>query len=174
MAEGPTGARVIDLPRLPEGLAQGEVGHALSDAIPSIYVYALSFFVIGQFWLAHHRLFRFIRAADRRLAVINLVFLGTMAFLPYPTSVLGEYGNGTTATVFYAVCIALAGLAELWLWLYAVRIRTLALPGFPGAGGGGREGRRLQRARLGRRVRRQRVQPFLVDLVGQGRQAGAG
>ena len=76
--------------------------------------------MIGLFWMGHHSIFRYITALDRPVIAINLVFLGFVAFLPYPTSLLGS-GNGPdrVATIFYSACISCAGLGELAIWLYA-------------------------------------------------------
>jgi uncharacterized membrane protein len=85
--------------------------------------------VIGLFWIGHHGLFRYIKALDRTLVLLNLLFLGCIAFLPYPTALVSAAGDQTPATIFYAAAIAAAGLAEAAVWLYAIRIRDLALPG---------------------------------------------
>jgi uncharacterized membrane protein len=60
--------------------------------------------------------------------LLNLLFLGCIAFLPYPTALLSAAGDQVPATIFYAAAIAAAGLAEAAVWLYAIRIRDLALP----------------------------------------------
>jgi uncharacterized membrane protein len=61
--------------------------------------------------------------------LLNLLFLGCIAFLPYPTALLSAASDQAPATIFYAAAIAAAGLAEAAVWLYAIRIRDLALPG---------------------------------------------
>ncbi len=96
----------------------------------NILSFGISFAVIGLFWMGHHSIFRYITVLDRPLIAINLVFLGIIAFLPYPTSLLGS-GNSAdrVATIFYAVCIACAGFAELAVWLYASYARDLLVPG---------------------------------------------
>jgi uncharacterized membrane protein len=81
------------------------------------------------FWLAHHGLFRYIKGLDRPLIRLNLLFLGTVAFMPYPTALLSAAGDQVPATVFYAASMAAVGLAEAAVWPYAIRIRELALPG---------------------------------------------
>ena len=103
----------------------------LRDTIPQVGGFALSFTVIGLFWVAHHGLFRHIKGLNRQLVLLNLLFLGCIAFLPYPTSLLSAAGDQVPATVFYAASIAATGLAETAVWLYAVHIRELALPGVP-------------------------------------------
>jgi Endosomal/lysosomal potassium channel TMEM175 len=87
--------------------------------------------VIGLFWLAHHSLFRHIKGLNRPLMLLNLLFLGCVASLPYPTSLLSAAADQAPATVFYALSIAAAGLAEAAIWLYAIHVRELALPGVP-------------------------------------------
>jgi uncharacterized membrane protein len=86
--------------------------------------FAISFAVIGLFWLGHHAIFRYITALDRRLITINLIFLGFIALLPYPTRLLSLHRGGLAnpaPVVFYAACSAAAGLAEGAIWLYATR-----------------------------------------------------
>ena len=93
----------------------------LSKDANSLVGFAISFAVIGLFWLGHHGIFRYITAFDRPLIGLNLVFLGTIAFLPYPTDVLSRPFSDRGAVIFYAICGAAAGLAEGAVWLYATR-----------------------------------------------------
>lgn len=111
---------VVDL-RVP--VAPGVTVHAdsvLRQAIPSIEGFGISFAVIGLFWIGHHSVCRYITAFDRPLIFLNLLFLGTIAFLPYPTQLLSStHRNQTAAVIFYAACCAAAGLAEAAFWLRA-------------------------------------------------------
>src|SRR5215831_8352897 len=110
---------VVDL-RVPN-LVQDPRGE-LADDKHKILSFGISFVVIGLFWLGHHHLFRYITALDRRLMLLNLLFLGTIAFLPYPTALLSAtQGEQPASTAFYAACVAATGLVELVIWLYAVR-----------------------------------------------------
>src|SRR5215470_15272891 len=54
----------------------------------ALLAFGISFAVIGLFWLGHHSIFRYITALNRRLIMINLLFLGFIALLPYPTRLL--------------------------------------------------------------------------------------
>jgi uncharacterized membrane protein len=117
---------VVDL-RVPDIVrnAAQEISHSTGR----ILSFAISFLVIGLFWMGHHRLFRYITALDRRLIFLNLLFLGTIAFLPYPTALLFAGNNHEPAApVFYAACVAGAGLVELVVWLYAIRAKGLVPP----------------------------------------------
>jgi uncharacterized membrane protein len=101
----------------------GESSRAnLHNNIFQILGFVISFAVIGIFWLGHHTMFRYIEAFDRPLIVLNLLFLGTIAFLPYPTQLLFSTSNKQeTAVIFYAACAAAGGLAEAAIWLQATR-----------------------------------------------------
>jgi TMEM175 potassium channel family protein len=99
--------------------------HELHLALPGIVGFGISFAVIGLFWLGHHGLFRFVTAFDRRLMLLNLLFVGTIAFLPYPTALLSSVSaSETAAVIFYAACAGGAGLVETAIWLYATHART--------------------------------------------------
>jgi uncharacterized membrane protein len=93
----------------------------LNKDINSLFGFGISFAVIGLFWLGHHGIFRYITAFDRPLVALNLLFLGTIAFLPYPTDVLSRPSSDTGAVIFYAICAGAAGLAEAAVWMYATR-----------------------------------------------------
>jgi|SRR5262245_4234123 len=119
---------VVDI-RVPDITGLVNASQALYDARYKILGFAISFLVIGLFWMGHHRLYRYITALDRSLIFLNLLFLGTIAFLPYPTALLfASSTSQVAATVFYAACVAGAGLAELVIWLYAIRAKGLVPP----------------------------------------------
>src|SRR5258708_11469542 len=91
---------------------------------PGLISFGISFAVIGLFWLGHHSIFRYIVALDRTLIGINLLFLGTIALLPYPTALLNLTARPHAAgVVFYAACVGAAGLGEGVIWLYATSPR---------------------------------------------------
>lgn len=103
-----------------------ESGAELRAAVPSLIGFAISFAVIGLFWLGHHTVYRYVTALDRRLILLNLVFLGTIAFLPYPTELLSLTHNQAPAVILYAACCSAAGLTEAAVWVYATHTAGLA------------------------------------------------
>jgi uncharacterized membrane protein len=105
--------------RLPQVPVDADLGRRMSSLTPQIVAYVISFFQLAQFWSAHHQLFRYIVQYDSTLIWLNLTFLLLIAFLPVPTSVLGETGLTSASVTFLASCLMLAGLAELAVWLHA-------------------------------------------------------
>ena len=86
---------VLDIraPDIPQNMVSSQLPGALLSLWPKYLSYVLSFVGISAFWLIHHSIFRPIRSYDRILLYLNLLFLMVVAFLPFPTSLLGEYGD---------------------------------------------------------------------------------
>ncbi|HSZ51669.1 MAG TPA: TMEM175 family protein [Caulobacteraceae bacterium] len=110
---------VLDL-KAPVG-AHGEP--RLDKVVPNILAFCLSFYVIGIFWQAHHSLFGHLQREDAVLRRVNLLFLGTIVFLPFPTSVMSEFDQSTTTVTFYAASAGAVGLMQ------AVLVMTARRPG---------------------------------------------
>jgi uncharacterized membrane protein len=117
----------IHLPASDTLYTDTELLRRLSGMWQSYLAYILSFLVIGTFWIAHHRKFRFIRRYDGGLIMLNLLFLMIVAFIPFPTAILSNY-TGLTATVFYALVMLLASLLMTAIWWYASRHPRLIDP----------------------------------------------
>jgi uncharacterized membrane protein len=96
---------------------------ALGDLWPSYGAYVLSFVMIGIYWANHHSFFRLFVRADHYFLVLNVVFLMAIAFLPFPTAVLGEYlddaAQRDTAVTLYAFGLLLPAFGWIVVWLYA-------------------------------------------------------
>jgi uncharacterized membrane protein len=106
----------------------GGLGAALSAEIPKFAAFFISFAVIGVYWIAHHRMFRYIRRCDEALLALNLLLLLFVAFLPFPVALFGSLRRESTAIAFYAISMTLTGLSLNLLWWYATRKRRLVAP----------------------------------------------
>ena len=69
----------LQTPTIPAGSTL--VG-AIEQQWPTYLAYALSFLVIGVYWLAHRRFFAMILEADPPITVLNLIFLALVGLLP--------------------------------------------------------------------------------------------
>lgn len=110
----------INVPDL-SGSQVDRLGESLHDSIDSIAAYLLSFAVVGRFWIGHHRLLGQVAQPDGRLAMLNLAYLAVIVFIPYPTELVGRYGDQFPAFAMYASTMALAVLAGLAINLYVHR-----------------------------------------------------
>lgn len=73
--------------------------------------YAVAFYVIAQFWLAHHRLFAQIRGHQEGLAWWNFAFLFTISVMPFTSELLGMYSNNPLAVDIFALNLLLASVS---------------------------------------------------------------
>ncbi|MGL4619802.1 MAG: TMEM175 family protein [Chroococcidiopsis sp.] len=94
---------------------------ALIHAGAHVLSYVTSFLVIGVLWLNHHALFHLLKRVDRTVLTLNLVLLMCIAFIPFPTALIGEYGKLQPIVMFYGLTLALTGIVYNILWFYVVR-----------------------------------------------------
>lgn len=109
------------VPRVPSG----ELARALLAQWPSYATYVVSFFVIGNMWINHYAIVHLIARVDRPMLVMNLIHLLGVAFLPYPTALLGAYiqsePDARVAAVLYAGTATVIGIGFMGFWIHAVR-----------------------------------------------------
>jgi uncharacterized membrane protein len=117
----------IRLPVTSGPLTDAQLLQGLWTIWPKYLGYIVSFLVIGVFWMGHHRRFQFIECYDRTLILLNIFLLMVVAFVPFPTSIISQYGN-QTATIFYALTITAMGLLSVAIWQYASHHNRLVSP----------------------------------------------
>lgn len=111
----------IRVPEIPAGSVATLLPAKLVELLPKFYSFLLSFWIVGLYWLAHHHTLRYISGYDRRLLLINLLFLMWIVVLPFSSSLLGEYANQQIVVIIYALNLALIGLTLSWMWWHAKR-----------------------------------------------------
>jgi uncharacterized membrane protein len=89
---------------------------ALLRAIQQLVPYVTSFATIGIIWLNHHSMFHEVEQVKHATLTLNLFLLLVVAFMPYPTSVVGRYGALRSAVALYGATFTAAGLAFSALW----------------------------------------------------------
>jgi uncharacterized membrane protein len=104
-----------------KGLTEGQLDDALWDLREVFLAYAISFAVIGRFWLVHHRFFAEVKAFDRRLIGLNMLYLGWIVLIPFSSEVLGEYNGKTSGVALYSVNLAVVVIVGLLMNVYARR-----------------------------------------------------
>lgn len=99
------------------------LSYELRHLWPEYAAYVLSFVTIGIYWANHNSFFRMFVRTDHYFLMLNVFFLMAVAFLPFPTAVLGEYldedPERKTAVAFYIIGLALPAAGWLCMWLYA-------------------------------------------------------
>jgi uncharacterized membrane protein len=102
-------------------------GHSLSHELlrlwPAYVGYAVSFLTIGIIWVNHHTVLRQLRGVDRVFLFINVLFLLSIAFIPFPTRLLATYvrtDEGRAAAVAYGLTLTVTAIFFNLMWRYAI------------------------------------------------------
>jgi len=106
---------------VPPGLHGDAFTAALHRLLPAVGAWALSFLILGQLWLAHHRIFGVIARVDYSVLRRNLLFLGLIAVMPFPVRLLSDYTRRPLAVAIYAVVFVAAMALQLVIWLDVTR-----------------------------------------------------
>jgi uncharacterized membrane protein len=109
----------IKVPELEQSLSSAELPFRLLALWPKFLTYAISFVILGVYWVGHHMQLSFIRSADRPLLWINILFLLWVALVPFSTALLSEYTKHRLAIAVYGANLIAIGLTLALHWRYA-------------------------------------------------------
>ncbi len=118
---------VLDL-RIPPISNPTDLVPTLIGMWPRFLTYAVSFVLLGAYWIAHHSQYRFIERADRIMLLLNIVFLMMVALIPFAASLMGDYPDRQVSAVFYGVLVGLIGIVGTIHWWYVTRDRRFIVP----------------------------------------------
>ena len=112
----------FSLEGLPPSPGTEQVEQHLLSLWPYLYSYILSFYIIGYYWIIHHRILQQIIKTDSPLLWLNLTLLLFIVFLPVPTSFMSRYRDSAIITALYAAIQVLIWLAYVSMSWYAFPI----------------------------------------------------
>jgi uncharacterized membrane protein len=93
------------------------MGEALQDLWPQVFSFFLAFLLLARYWLAHHAFASTLDHVDRALVGLTLCYLAFVAFLPFPTALVGEYDSNALSAMLFAGCLTIiSGLETALLW----------------------------------------------------------
>jgi uncharacterized membrane protein len=101
------------------------LGSQLTHIWPSYAAYAISFLTIGIIWVNHHTVMSVIGSVDRRFLFVNVLFLMTVAFAPFPTRLVAEYvreggSDARDAALAYGFTFTAMAISFGLMWFYAI------------------------------------------------------
>jgi uncharacterized membrane protein len=89
---------------------------------PILFVYLLSFFFIGIYWVNHHYLIRRIEHCDQTVLYANLFFLFGASLLPFFTAYVIEKESDSFSVSLYAASMIFTGFTFFLLRLSVERL----------------------------------------------------
>jgi len=108
----------ITLPEVSGEMTENRLSGILAGLMPNILSYFVCLFSAGLYWVAHHRMFRYVKRSDNGLIWINLALTLFIAFTPFPSSLLIRYGNLSVAWIAFAATMGTVGVLSTGLWAY--------------------------------------------------------
>src|SRR2546428_10293929 len=111
------------------GAAHTDLGARLLHIWPSYVAYAVSFLTIGIIWVNHHTVMSQVARADRTFLFLTVVFLLSVAFIPFPTRLVAEHvrdEGARAAALAYGITLTVTAVMFQALWLHAAAGRRPA------------------------------------------------
>lgn len=97
----------------------GDIATFLRDNTWQLFVFVLSFVVIGRFWMVHHDMYERIIGYTPGLMWANMLWLASIVFLPFPTQLLGSVDRESRITYLLyigtMIVTCLAALLQQWI-----------------------------------------------------------
>ncbi|MGY3802635.1 TMEM175 family protein [Pigmentibacter ruber] len=103
----------------------------LLSLIPKGISYLISFITITVWWVSHHQLLHIIEKTDRGLLWLNSLFLLFLSFIPFPTSLIGEYPQEFSSILIYAatgVFTSISFTIMKWYCLFKSKLVYQTIP----------------------------------------------
>lgn len=98
---------------------------ALWKIVPSMIAFILSFIIILITWVNHHESLKLVNKSSPYFLYSNGLLLLTIVFIPFPTSLIGEFiltDHAAPAVFFYNAIIAAQSIA--WILLSGAAIKN--------------------------------------------------
>ncbi|MDQ2700512.1 MAG: TMEM175 family protein [Actinomycetota bacterium] len=95
---------------------------ALGDESPNLIAFAISFAVIGMYWVNNHRFMRTVVEYDRGLMLLTLGYLFFVVLLPFTSQLMGEYGsNAPISIAIYIVNLLMISVVSVFMQRHVLR-----------------------------------------------------
>jgi uncharacterized membrane protein len=107
---------ILDI-RIPQ-VQPAALGSALLAMLPQVFTYILSFFVVGLYWFANHRVSHQVKQIDGTLIWLNLIWLLFVSVMPFPTSLLGRYPLQPIPIAIYGIDLILTNVTGFFITMY--------------------------------------------------------
>ena len=80
--------------------------------------FVTGFAMIALYWVAHHRIFRFLRNYDQKLLWLNFQFLLCIVLMPFSSGLFSSYAIVKAPFTIYIINLLLTALAQVRLSRY--------------------------------------------------------
>lgn len=110
--------RVPEIHAAPGESVSALLKEALSEKFAEFFGFVLSFAVIGQFWVSHHKLFGYVSSFDNGLLWLNLQVLFWIVLVPFSSALNSKHGGINAVWMWYSFNMFMIALSIFFLWKY--------------------------------------------------------
>ncbi len=100
-------------------LTQKEIISKLLELQPQFEIYAISFFIVGIYWISYHLVFNHITKSHFITTWLNLLFLFFITLISFTTSLQLNYGNYPIIFILYSAVLTITGILLSLIWIHA-------------------------------------------------------
>jgi uncharacterized membrane protein len=115
----------LAIPEISQTSAETELFSKIVQLWPKLLSYAVSFIILGIFWVGHHHMFHHIKRANTGLLWINIFFLLFVALVPFTTALSGDYSTVEAPFIIYGINLVPIFILRFVIWEYATRNHKL-------------------------------------------------
>lgn len=120
---------VLPLTEVAGDAGKEPVSKLLAENQPTIMAFLISFVLVANYWLVHHRMFEYIDGYDGVLTWLNMVWLLLIILLPFSTELISNGFVGEAAMI-YSTNLALLSLLLGIIGWHVTRHPALQSAGF--------------------------------------------
>ena len=106
----------IKLPELHDPVSSQAFGEELVAHLPHFIAWLISFAILCRLWITQHALLEQGEKKTRGFTTLTFVFLGTVSFIPFPTSLISEHLEQPLSVIIFSALIAVSGLVLAGMW----------------------------------------------------------
>jgi uncharacterized membrane protein len=114
------------IPNLPiNHITEQQFMSKLLQLLPQFEIHAVSFMIVGIYWISYHLVCNHIRLSHSLLIWLNLLFLFFITLISFATYLDFKYGNFHSVFVLYVSTLAITGSLLVFIWLHASKENLL-------------------------------------------------
>lgn len=108
----------IGIPTIQDATSARQLWDGLGDHLSEFISFGVGVLVIGFYWSSHHDAFDELASIDDRYRQLTILYLGFVAFLPFPIRLVGSYDANAISWSVLALNLACVSAMETVLVAY--------------------------------------------------------
>ena len=111
----------VAVPTIAGTASEADIATALLNLSPLFVSYFMSFAVLAMFWISHNFFYHSVTTeVNRKLVLLNMLYLSFLAFIPFSAHLLGEYQYLKLPVLLYGANVLLIGIIASFILHYAI------------------------------------------------------